>query len=315
MRENGAENGDSHLFGERWRYTLTVPEKVAVPIFMVVLAVAGWTSIHAAHARCDLEPGPVRSVARVIDGETLALDDGSEVRLIGALAPRAMDVGAEAGQWQPETEAVQALSTLVLGKSVTLGFGGERTDRYGRALAHVFLDGGGDKAWVQGQMLSAGHARAYAISGNRACQSELLAHERVARDAGLGLWQHAAYQIRRAVPPWPLNAYRGTFQIVDGVVTRASEAREVSYLNFGDGRIDDTSRTPRRAFSINIKRADRDVLGEIGGAVKTLDGARLEVRGWIESKSGPSIDISMAGLIARSVARGDINTQQNARPD
>ena len=271
--------------------------------------------IGAAHARCDLEPGPVRSVARVIDGETLALDDGTEVRLIGALAPRAMDVGADAGQWAPEIAAVQALSALVLGQSVTLGFGGERTDRYGRLLAQVFLDSGGDKSWIQGQMLATGHARAYAISGNRACQTELLAHERVARDGGLGLWQNAAYQIRRAVPPWPLNAYRGTFQIVDGAVTRASEGRDASYLNFGDARIDDTGRTPRRAFSVNIKRADRDVLGDAGGAVKTLEGARLEVRGWIESKSGPSIDVSMAGLIARSPGRAGATAQQNARPD
>ena len=31
-----------------------------------------------------LEPGPARTVTRVIDGETAALDDGTELRLIGA---------------------------------------------------------------------------------------------------------------------------------------------------------------------------------------------------------------------------------------
>lgn len=275
---------------------------------LLVCAAAYILGMVNATARCDLEAGPVRSVARVIDGETLALDDGTEVRLIGALAPRALDVGAAPGQWPAAAAAMDALSALTLGKSVTLGFGGERTDRYGRLLAHVFLDGGADNAWVQGQMLATGHARAYAISGNRACQSELLSHERVARDGGLGLWQNAAYQIRRAVLPWPLNAYRGTFQIVDGAVTRASEGREASYLNFGDGHNsrtggDDTGRGPRRAFSVSIKRTDRDVLGETGGAVKTLEGMRLEVRGWIENKSGPSIDVSMAGMIALSPGR------------
>ena len=44
-----------------------------------------------------LEAGPTRSVARVLDGETVALDDGTELRLIGALAPRAIDAAAESG--------------------------------------------------------------------------------------------------------------------------------------------------------------------------------------------------------------------------
>jgi endonuclease YncB( thermonuclease family) len=35
-----------------------------------------------------LLPGPARTVTRVIDGETLALDDGTELRLIGADAAR-----------------------------------------------------------------------------------------------------------------------------------------------------------------------------------------------------------------------------------
>ena len=37
---------------------------------------------------CGLEAGPERSVAAVLDGETVRLDDGKVVRLIGALAPR-----------------------------------------------------------------------------------------------------------------------------------------------------------------------------------------------------------------------------------
>ena len=66
----------------------------------------------------------MRTVARVLDGETLTLDDGSVVRLIGALAPRARDAGDAPGAWPPESEAVKALSDLVLGKKVKLAFGG-----------------------------------------------------------------------------------------------------------------------------------------------------------------------------------------------
>ena len=78
---------------------------------------------------CELEFGPARSVVKVIDGETLALDGGSEVRLIGALAPRALDGAAPEAAWPLETEAKAALERLVLGKSVELGMAGRRTDR------------------------------------------------------------------------------------------------------------------------------------------------------------------------------------------
>ena len=58
----------------------------------------------AAVACAGLTPGPARTVVRIIDGETVGLDDGSEVRLIGALAPRALDVGAAPGAWPWETQ-------------------------------------------------------------------------------------------------------------------------------------------------------------------------------------------------------------------
>ena len=114
-------------------------------------------------ASCALSPGPVGTVARVLDAETLVLDDGSAVRLIGALAPRARDAGAAAGAWPPETEAIKFLSDLVLGKRVKLAFGGRRKDRYGRFLAQVFLDDGGKTEWVQGALLTQGHARMYGL--------------------------------------------------------------------------------------------------------------------------------------------------------
>ena len=72
----------------------------------------GLGMIYSAPARadpCRLDTGTTHSVAKVIDGETLALDDGREVRLIGALAPKAIEVGAEAGAWPPEIAAHAAL--------------------------------------------------------------------------------------------------------------------------------------------------------------------------------------------------------------
>jgi hypothetical protein len=54
---------------------------------------------------CSTERGPARGVVKVIDGETLLLADGSEVRLIGALSPRLLDGAADETSWTPEREA------------------------------------------------------------------------------------------------------------------------------------------------------------------------------------------------------------------
>jgi endonuclease YncB( thermonuclease family) len=150
------------------------------------------------HLTCTLEAGPTRSVVRVIDAETVLLDDDEEVRLIGALAPRSPDLRPDAQSWPPERDTAAALRDLVVGRSVELATSGRAKDRYGRLLAHLFLDDNGDRVWVQGRLLSTGHARAYGLTDSFTCARELLAHEHVARAAGIGLW--ATRPTQRAKP-------------------------------------------------------------------------------------------------------------------
>ena len=95
-----------------------------------------------------LEAGPTRTVTRIIDGETLALDDGTELRLAGTLAPRAIDVGAVPGTWRMETAAIDALQAFVLGKTIEIRFAGERNDRYGRIKGHAVLKTDDGAGWV-----------------------------------------------------------------------------------------------------------------------------------------------------------------------
>jgi len=236
-----------------------------------------------------LEAGPARTVTRIVDGETVGLDDGSELRLIGALAPRAIDVGFEPGAWAVETETREELRDLVLGRSIEMRFAGERQDRYGRLQAHAFLIEGERRRWVQHHLLAQGLARAYAPAGNGACFSELVTVERTAREAGRGLWAEAAYQIRNANAPEALLAYRTTFQIVEGQVVRVALVRGVIYLNF--------DRNWRRAFSVSLRRDDRSLLGDHANDPNSLEGRRVRVRGWIEQRGGPAIDLSAGGGI------------------
>jgi micrococcal nuclease len=235
---------------------------------------------------CALPAGPVRSVTRVLDGDTLQLDDGSELRLIGALAPHAHDVGAEAGAWPLAEEARQTLSHLVLGRSLALAFGGKRNDRYGRWLAHAIVEPEGRKEWVQGYMLARGMARAYFPPDNTACLSDLLDLERPAREGRLGLWTSAAYQVRSAESAQALLAYRHTFQLVQGRIAAISKARGATYLNFtGD----------RRGFAAVIKRSGQGLAS--GLTPDGLIGRMALVRGWIDRRSGPIVEVETADQI------------------
>lgn len=240
-------------------------------------------SVADAAKSCTLQSGGYHTVARIIDGETLVLADGREVRLIGALAPRASDAGAAVGAWPIETESVRVLTALVLGRSVKLAFGNRRTDRYGRHLAHVFVGRGAQEKWVQGEMLAAGAARAYGLPGLFDCSSELLAHERAARSKYLGLWNIAVYRMKSARMTGLLMQRRSRFEIVSGVVANVSPTKAATYLNFGtDWKSDFTA------------RVSKDVLATYPEFARTLAGLtdkRVAVRGWIERRNGPLIDI------------------------
>lgn len=233
---------------------------------------------------CTLTTGPSRTVARIIDGETVQLDDGSSVRLIGALAPRAGDAGAAHGAWPAEQSAIATLTKLVLGQTVKLAFDVRHTDRYGRHLAHLFLNRGGIERWVQGELLSSGAVRAYGLPGTFACSAELLAHEHVARDTRRGLWGVAVYRPIPAQLTGLLMSRRSRYQIVEGAVASVSRAKSAVYLNFGsDWKSDFTARIAKDVLSAHP---------EFNQRLDTLKDMRVAVRGWIERRNGPMIDIS-----------------------
>ncbi|MGH6816258.1 MAG: thermonuclease family protein [Hyphomicrobiaceae bacterium] len=261
------------------------------PFWLLILA--AWLAAQPAGTAngrsCRLEPGERQAVVRVIDGETLALDDGSEVRLIGALSPRSPDSGANATVWPPEREATAELERLVLGRSVDLAFAGRRRDRYGRILAHVFADTGAGRVWVQGHMLAAGRARAYALPESAACYEELLAYERQARTTNAGLWSHAAYRIRSALHTRELLRLRSTYQIVEGRIAHIADIRGHVYLNFGSNWRED--------FTAGVKSAVRRTVFAGGRDPKTLEGRQVRIRGWIDRRNGPAIDVVHPGQI------------------
>jgi micrococcal nuclease len=256
----------------------------------LVLSLPAVRAAESKPACAELEAGPSRTVSRIIDGETLALDDGTELRLVGVLAPRAIDVGIVPGTWSMELAAVEALQALALGRTIQVRYAGERSDRYGRVKGHAFLAAEDGTTWVQERLLKMGLARAYVLSAHRACEGELLAAERVAREARLGIWAEAAYEVRSADVPSALLRHTATFQVIEGRVARVAVTRGTVYLDFDQSR--------RRGFSASLRLGDRARLGSFQDNPKGLEQAQVRVRGWIEERDGrPRMDLSTAGSI------------------
>ena len=81
-------------------------------------------------------------VARVIDGDTFELEDGRRVRILGIDAE---ELYFDDFSQPPTCRALEAkifLEALILNKEVKLEFEGEKEDRYGRLLAHVYCQQG-----------------------------------------------------------------------------------------------------------------------------------------------------------------------------
>lgn len=215
-------------------------------------------------------------VAEVIDGDTVVLADGREVRLVGIQAPKLPLGRKDFEPWPLAEEARQALADLVQGREVTLAHGGTRSDRYGRLLAHLER---GDGLWVQCEMLRHGLARVYTFHDNRAAAAELLACERAGRAARRGIWAHPFYAVRR---PEETADLIGSFQIVEGRVRQAAEVRGKVYLNYGaDYRTD---------FTVSVAPRDRRLFDRAGVDLLDLEGRPIRVRGWLSRRNGPMIE-------------------------
>lgn len=232
---------------------------------------------HAAGPR-DLEAGGKARVAEIVDGDTLRLADGRELRLVGLQAPK-LPLGRPGfPTWPLAPEAKAALETLALDRELELFFGGARMDRHGRVLAHLLRS---DGEWIQGAMLASGMARTYSFADNRALVSELLAREQVARAERRGIWALDWYRIRR---PDETEADLDSFQLIEGRALGVAEQRANTYLNFGpDWRTDFTLVAGARA---------RKLCADAGLALPALEGRHVRARGWIESFNGPMIEIT-----------------------
>ena len=248
---------------------------------VVAVSVALATVAASAGAGKALRDGGSGRVVKVVDGDTLVLEDGRSVRLVGIQAPK-LPLGRAHVKQQPfAAQAKQALEELTLGQTLRLSYGGREIDRYRRLLAHLHtLDG----VWIQGRLLEQGLARVYSFRDNRAKVPEMLALEAEARRARRGLWGHYFYTVRGVLKTEIYDL--DIFQVVSGVVANAARVKGRVYLNFDQDW--------RRDFTVTIARKDLRSFRHAGLDPATWPaswvGKKLRVRGWIYWRNGPMID-------------------------
>ena len=238
----------------------------------------------AALACADLRMASGGVVVQVTDGDTVVLDSGLVVRLIGTQAPK-LPLGREDFEtWPLAPQAQSALEALALNKSVQLGYGGEEIDRYERALAHVFIETAEGPIWAQHAMVAQGLARVYSFPDNRKCLELLFAAEGRARLSGLGIWRDPYYSVRAANAPGDLLARAGHYELVEGRILLAEQRGGRVYLNFG--------RFWKEDFTALIEAPALRLFAAAGIDPLVLDGALVRVRGWVDDRDGPRIEIT-----------------------
>lgn len=143
------------------------------------------------------------TVSRVVDGDTIEVDGGEDVRLIGINTPETKDPRKPVECFGREASAATG-AVLPPGTEVVLEADVEATDRYGRTLAYVrrLPDG----LFVNLDLVVRGFAEVATYPPNVRYVDDFVAGQRLARTEGRGLWSACGEVGAPAEAPPPATA-------------------------------------------------------------------------------------------------------------
>jgi len=209
-----------------------------------------------------LTPGGVNAAAlatirEITDGDTVVLNSGQRVRLIGINTP---ELGNSKNQQAYAAEARDALAALIpVGTQVRLVREQEHQDRHRRLLAHVIR--ASDELRVSDELLAKGLAAQSAVHPNTGCANHFDHLETKARNKQLGLWG--------SNNPWQLSARQinkknAGFKIVTGKVTRVIHTKKSTKIIIDD------------KLTLQVRHKIYKQLPS-----SRFEGLNVQVRGWI----------------------------------
>jgi len=202
-------------------------------------------------------------VQYVHDGDTLTLDDDTKVRMLNINAP---EVARKNRRNEPGAKAAKKwLHNQLEGQFVYLELDQEKTDRYGRTLAHVFTE---DDQHINLLLIEKGLATANIHPPNLKYSDAFLSAQQKARQANIGLWRHPDYQPRLITSSLALKTR--SWQRLRGTPLRIRHDKRFIRLLFSN--------------NINIRIPNKNA-----ALFKRLNqylGHEIEVSGFINQRSG-----------------------------
>lgn len=162
------------------------------------------------------------TVKRVIDGDTIELEGGIKVRLIGVDTPETVDPRKPVQYFGKEASAFT--KSQLEGKRVRLEYDWQRLDKYGRTLAYVYQE---DGTLFNAKLISSGYGHAYTKYPFKQEFMDLFRRlERDARENHRGLWQNDSTEAS-TLPSAPATTMQGSADTSSTLSKK--ENKEVQY--------------------------------------------------------------------------------------
>jgi endonuclease YncB( thermonuclease family) len=278
--------------------------KRSVSAVMAVAAVAFFVGQHVALMRAAPAPNGVVAqkkqsakavsvveevfvarVTKIIDGDTVAVEDGRKIRLLGIDTPEKGFKDAK-GVYHDDPapyaeQATQRLKGIAEGQQCSFSFDKEKFDRYGRTLSYMVCRG----LEVNRTMIAEGFASVMIYPPNDSRKDELLSAQREAQAAGRGIWAGGI------VPADTAAKHMNELRVIRGRVERVGLQKSMIYLNFGKDYKTD--------FTVGIRRRDWPLFASVGMVdARAFEGKEISVTGRIRERNGPYVDVTIPEQIA-----------------
>ena len=241
------------------------------------ICLAGLGLIASGLAQAQTCPQPAQEVGRVAKIHPrieIELADGRLLKPLHLAPFEATPRGAtQAARARTSVEAWSRAESISLPARLPLA------DRWGRILTPIFLRSGENLTL---HLVSKGLGRV-GPSLTDPCLAPLLAAEIQARTAKLGLWADSHYAVLPATSSASLSGHVGEFVIVEGVVLRLGQTAARFYLDLGPARGSN--------LSVTFTRQNGKSFAGAGVAPDELPGRTIRVRGILEYRAGPQIEI------------------------
>lgn len=218
-------------------------------------------------------------MARVVDGDTIELDGGEKVRLIGIDTPETVKPGTPVQPYGPEASALTK-QMLPEGQSIDLEMDVQERDRYGRLLGYVYLPNG---TMVNAAIMDAGLAQVLTIPPDVKYAGLFLALQQDARTESRGLW--SSQEPAPTTPP-PTGALQAVASVDNPKPAKYASVTVTVKVTDADGNpVQGAAVTLVAHYKTKDSTFDAGVTGFDGVAAKafSIGGATSDFEVWVDA--------------------------------